>query len=264
MSVVTRRVRDVIRRAYDILGIIGENISMSGYQEKLGLDVLNEVLDTLSSGGITIPSYTEFNFPMVAGEPDYKIGPQTPASNPAPTNLIEGNRILELVSVQLKFQRDEINPAASNTSLYPVRVVDINSIDQNQVVTTSAGRPKWVALTRWFDDGSMPVPFSRLSFYPYPDQAYTIYIRAKSYINYLSTNDIMNEIPANMHMYLSYELAYHLQNFYESANWTPQKEMKYQELKDMLTHSTDIDLTLETTSILDSKGKYYSRRLLDG
>lgn len=254
MSVVTRTVNDVVKRAYELLGIVGQNVPLNGYQADLGVEILNELFDSFASGGFTIPTFKEFTFTMVSGERDYLFAPSLPTSPADNMNL--QNRIIELNRVQVQY--------SGNTSLYPVRISDENSVAFNQVVLTSRGRPTQCALTRQLSDSTVPVPYSRIRFDIPPDQAFTCYVRAKLYLNYVEIGDVLTEIPANMHLYLSYEIAYNLLNIYESANWTPQKEAKYQELKDMFTQAVDFDLTIDSSDILRSHSSWYNRRLVDG
>lgn len=252
MPIVTRKARDIVRRAFDLLGLIGENEPMSGYQATTGLELLNDILDSFASGGYTIPVFTEFTFNMTAGVRKYKVLPDV--SDVPQNDEVLGNRLIELVTVQVK--QGDIQ--------YPVRINDLNSVETHDTVTNSQARPEVVALTRWLDDGTTPVPYSALSFYPFPDVGYETFVRAKAYLNYVDLEDSFTGVPASTHLYISYELAYNLLNFYESANWTPMKDAKYKELKANFEQGGDFDLTIQNTGVLQRKGRFYTRRLTNG
>lgn len=252
MPVVTRKARDVVRRAFDLLGLLGENEPMSGYQATTGLDLLNEILDSFASGGYTIPVFTEFTFNMSPAFRVYKVAPQI---NDVPAdNEVLGARMVELVTVQVK-QAD---------IQYPVRINDLNSVEAHDTVTNSRARPEVVSLTRWLDDSTMPVPYSALTFYPFPDVAYETSVRAKAYLDYVELDDEFTGLPASTHLYIAYELAYNLLNFYESANWTPQKDAKYRELKANFSQGGDFDMTIQNSGVLQRRGRFYTRRITNG
>lgn len=254
MSTITRTVNDVLKRAYEVTGLVGENIEMSGYQADLALDLLNLILDSWAAGNAGVPTYTEFSFAMTEGVRDYKFAPETFAS--PESNVFERNRILELNRVQTQF--------AGNTSLYPCRVSDENSVEFHEVVTTSQGRPIQCALTRQLSDDTMPVPYSRIRFNVFPDQSYNVFVRCREYIDYQAATQIITAIPASEHLFLSYALGRQLKTIYKSANWGPEQEQMFQELKDSAQSSQDFDLTIDNTDVLNRSGANYTRRLFNG
>lgn len=249
---ITRTVNDVCKGALYLSGIVARNQPANGWQINECVDILNEIIDELNGCGVTIPYYTEYEFSLIAGRREYHFTP----SSSGQSYEITSNLLAELVTVQL--QQADIK--------YPVRVNDINSVDLHDVVTQSQARPEVVALERYVNDGfGTGEPYSKVYFYPFPDQAYTCFIRAKAQIDYVQNSDVLTNLPPQLHRFLKYALGRELVGYYQvSQNWTAQKEETYQKLFDLIMPSTDFDLTIQNTGILRRNGRFYTRRITSG
>lgn len=228
-----------------LLGLVGENTTLDGFKATEGLALLNVILDSFGTSGFDIPYYKEFQFTMLSNEGTYKVAPQINQTL-APSNEILNNKLVTLVTVT-------INDGGQIT---PIRIGDINMIQGVGRNLATTGRPRIVALTRWLNDGTMPVPYSRLTFWPNPDIAYVCNIRAKAYIDNVELHDEVNFIPPSMALYLSWELASQLVHYYESANWGPDKQAKLMEMKKQYQRGGDNDMTIQSSGMLSGTGYY--------
>ncbi len=79
--------RKLIQRAYSLSEIVSQDLqTVSGAQESVGLQLLNDVLTFKSTDERLIPYWTRFTFPTVAGQEEYFIE-NLLAVNPLTFNL---------------------------------------------------------------------------------------------------------------------------------------------------------------------------------
>lgn len=210
----------IINEAFHMIGELSPDEIIKAPALKTGLIRLNRMLEWYATKGVYIPFFTEFTFQMVAGQKEYTV------SNVITAN-ITAERIIELDFVNL--ERDNVN--------YPVRIVPETEIYTNVVYQNTQSIPALVTLVR-------QVRFSKLVFYPVPDNAYTCIVRGKSMLDKIELFDDLEELPPYYFRFLEYALARELLNFYPSANWSPMMEKEYQIMFKDIMAANDLDMTI--------------------
>jgi hypothetical protein len=261
MPIVTRKVHDLINYALKLTGEYSIDDPTDGQAVKEGLEVLNMVLDGFAVEGYQIPFYKEFSFSLSAGVRDYKIRPGTATAS----DEVENNRIIDVVSLV-------INDGYTD---YPVYELPINANELNTAINQSQGRPETFSLTKFLQDSPTTTPYSRIRFYPYPSTAntsqgnpigFTAKVRANCYLEYLELGDTLDGLPAATHLYLAYELANQLVNFYPSSeqNWTAKKQGDYERYRREFLNQNPVDLTITNSGVLMTRNGWYQGRLRNG
>lgn len=255
MPIVTRTVQEMLNKALMLTGEFSIDDPADSRAMAEALDIFNLILDGFAVEGYQIPFYREFSFTLNAGTRDYKIRPGATSAN----DEVNHNRIIDVITLV-------VNDGYSD---YPVYELPINANELNTAINTSQGRPEYYSVTKFLQDGSS-TPYSRIRFYPYPstagDGSYTAKVRANCYLDYVALNTTLDGIPAATHLYLIYELANHLINFYPSSeqNWTQKKQNDYERYRREFLNQNPVDLTITNSGILMNRNGWYQGRLRNG
>lgn len=233
MSQQPRTANDLIIEAFYQIGEFAVGETIDGYATQLGLKIINEHLDLLSSTNISIPYLRTIDFTMVPGQQTYTI------SNVIPADITD-NRVVDLVYA---------NYVLSGQLVYPIEILDRASYYDNMRLTQLEARPSSVFLE------NLDL-VSQITFYPLPDQAYPITLKVKQYINKLALHQSIVEVPPYYERYLRFALARELLGFYPSGNWPQSAEDDYLDMRDKIFANT-ADLTIQPTILLNKNFYFY-------
>lgn len=232
MAASTITAQQILVRAVRMLNIFSEQFEdIPGHIETQALEILNENLGAHGALGLQIPFYDETTLALIANENEYDV-------------LINTRPIVQLLFVNIIFPNSE--------QRYLVDIILPGRLYKRNYSFDSKSRPQEVILKRSHNN-------STLIFYPVPDQAYTVEIKAKITLEEVEPKDTFLEVPIFWHKFLRYELARELKNFYPKATWTVSMENEYQRLKRNTEAATTVDLSPNIDNALLSKGNYSIR-----
>jgi hypothetical protein len=228
---------DIIKQAYNKIGIGASDRNLAGDKAQQGLDLLNAQLDNYASQSSFIAYDDTLSFPLVINQQNYTISKDTSLSPD-----VDGYKIVQLKFVTITF--DNIQ--------YPVDIVEDHVWFRIRRTLNLVGRPRDVYLQN--------EPFlTNLFFLIKPDKAYQCEIKAKFIVPNLTFTQDISTLPTYYKLFLIYELASLLVDFEPGTNWTAKSEQIHQRLKENLRSTNDIDLTSVTSSALNKRdGRYYT------
>ncbi len=146
--------------------------------------------------------------------------------------------------------------ATFGTSLsYPVRIINkatyFNVVRQNGLLA----RPGFVFLNKQATE-------SFITYYPAPDQPYPASVQVKCFINDLSAQDTLGELPPNYYGFLKYALARKFLSYYPSGNWPQTAEDEYQDYYNTLKNANETDLTIRPSVTMTAPEPFYWPNIL--
>lgn len=244
MPQVVRTVNELIVNSLYLTGELGVGEEPDAFMLTTGLDLINEILDKLSSDSIYIPFLTTINSVFTPDKDTYSISDMLIGAD------ISADRI-----VDLSFANYSV-PASNGTQLiYPLRIITKaeywNVVRQSNLTT----RPGFIFLNKQAYESFITV-------YPVPDQPYPFSIQVKSMINLLTNQDTLGELPPNYYGFLKYALGRKFNQIYPSSNWTAQAEQEYQDYYESLKNINETDLTIRPSVIMTAPEPFYWPNIL--
>jgi len=220
---------DIIKAAYDKIGLLPEDGNLSGGKSQKGLDLLNAQLKQYESDQDLIAYDSDLSFPLIIGQNEYKISSNTSLSPDVVANKI----------VRLKFVNLIVNDIQ-----YPVNIVEDHVWFRKVQNLSLTGRP--------FDVYLQNEPeASNLIFLRKPEQIYICNIKAKFNLSDLDFSSNLTSVPQDYKMFLIYELARLLVDNFPGTNWSDLSESIYERYKANIISSTDKNMTAVTSSVLN-------------
>jgi len=145
--------------------------------------------------------------------------------------------------------------AVGTNLIYPMRI--INKATYYNVVRQSnlLARPGFIFLNKQATESFITV-------YPVPDQPYPFELQVKSMINFLRSQDTMNELPPNYYGFMKYALARKFRSYYPSGNWNETSEDEYQDYYQTLKNANETDLTIRPSVTLTAPEPFYWPNIL--
>ncbi len=144
---------------------------------------------------------------------------------------------------------------APNSLVYPMRIINkaqyYGVVRQNNLLA----RPGFIFLDKQAVETFVTV-------YPAPDQPYPFQLQVKSFINDLTNQDTLGELPPNYYGFLKYALARKFLAYYPSGNWPQQNEQEYNDYYDSLKATNETDLTIRPSVILTAPEPFYWPNIL--
>lgn len=242
MAQVVRTVDELIINSLYLLGELGVGETPDGFMLTTGLDLVNEILDKLSSDSIYIPYLTTLNHTFVVGQSTYSIG-DIGAD-------ITGDRVLDL-----SFANYIVPTTGATNLVYPMRIISkaeyYNIVRQNDLLA----RPGFIFLDKQAIDSFITV-------YPAPDQPYQFSIQVKSMIDKLTDQETLGELPPNYYGFMKYAVARKFLAYYPSGNWPQQNEDEYQDYYTTLRSANETDLTIRPSVVLTAPEPFYWPNIL--
>lgn len=238
MTQVVRTTNDIIINSLYLLGELGVGETPDAMMLSTGLEIINEILDGMSSDSIYIPFLKDISFTMVAGQATYTV------SDIVSANIVS-DRIVDLSLANYTVQ----------TINYPIKIINKATYYGVVRLTNLNARPGFVFLDK--KDTS-----SEITFYPAPDQPYPCQLKVKQMIDKLDAQENIDELPPYYYGFLKYALAREFRSYYPSGNWNDTAEEKYQEYINNLKNANETDLTIRPSVILDAPQPFYWPNIL--
>lgn len=192
--------QQIITTAYQMIGYLSANETMSAADSALGLDQLNKMLDSWSNSPQACFAVTEQSFPLVPGKSSYKIG----TSGGADVNATRPLRIIE-------------GPGAAyiqdgNGNNYPVDVVPRDQ--WNQLANRGPNTTSDIPDTLFYDPQS---PLGVLNVWPNPTMAYTLYFDSYQQLGNMANLTASFSLPPGYELAIQSNLAVLLGPFCKGA-----------------------------------------------
>lgn len=227
-------VRDFIYQAYRLVNAHNPTVPLHGDDQKLGIQVLNQLLNSYASTGLLITIAKEIEIPIVANTEFITCGPSTYL----PTPDITLGRLANMENAWLEL----------NGVTYPL-------IDKSRSVFYSSYKYDPLAALPRFIIVLQETEITTLRIYPKPSQAYNFNLRGKFQLSELTSNSNMNLVPMYFQRFLLFATAKDI------AMYTGRSEAWTQVLDQMLE---DERLKIESASEVNTSIAGDNAGLLNG
>lgn len=242
MAQVTRTTNELIINSLYLTGELGVGETPDSFMLSSGLELINEVIDKLSSDSIYIPYLKELNFTMVANQASYTVSDMVTAD-------VTSDRI-----VDLSFANYTV-PSAGQGIIYPLQIINKAQYYGVTRLLPLNTRPGFIFLNKQATE-------SIVTLYPAPDKPYPCLLGVKVMINKLSANEDLTELPPFFYGFLKYCLARKFLAYYPSANWSETSEQEYQDYYNILKNANETDLTIRPSAVLSRPEPFYWQNIL--
>ena len=226
---------DILKQSYEKIGLLPDDVNLSGSKAQKGLDLLNSQLDQYAADNSLIAYFSLLNFTLTPGQREYTISRDTSL-----TPDIDFDKIVALKYVIL----------TSENVQYPVDIGEDHIWYRTYQNLNLTGRPRSVYIQN--------EPFlTNLIFTRKPEKDYNCTLKAKFCLQNLERFTDISTLPKYYILFLIYELARILADYNQGANWSAMSENKYKELKDAVLATNDMNLTSVTSSALNRTSSLY-------
>lgn len=234
MPQLVRTTNDLINSALYLLGELGVGEVPDAFMLTTGLEIINEILDSLSAAKIYIPYTSSINFTLTPNKSVYTISDMTTAD-------INTNRW-----VGIDYASINVVTTTPNTLILPLTILTDTQYYDLWRLTTLVQRPAYLL----FENKEL---LSQITFYPTPDLAYPCQIRAAGMLSYMTNEQNLTNLPPYFYGFLKYSLAREFKAYYPSNNWTQQQEDKYQEYYGSILAANKVDMAIRPTQTLNRR-----------
>lgn len=217
-------VRDFVDQAYRLIDAHSPTVPITGNDLKIGILVLNQLLQAYASTGLMLTIAKEIQIPLTVGQEEVVIGPSTYT----PTPDITLGRLANLTAAWLLL--DGVT--------YPLIDESRNEFLASWKYDPLAGLPRFIIV---YPDTEVV----RIRLYPKPSQFFYFNIRGKFQLNELTSNSNMNVLPQYYIRYLLFASAKDIAMYKGRADaWTQKLEEMYLEAKDIMEASSEVNLAI--------------------
>lgn len=238
----TRTTEDIIISAFQMLGQITPNEVPSQGQIQIAFNLLNDIIGAWSMSGVYIPFETKIPFVTTGGFDKYlftsTLQPIGPPPSPGEPIVIASNQIITLDYVNCSLSPDD------GTLVYQVRILSKAEFYESSRVQNAPGPPVFCFLDRQATQ-------SIVQFYPVPNIAYPVEIKAKVALDYITRFTNITALPPFYYRFMRYAIARELLQFYPSSNWTAQAEQQYNDMRNSIQSANDWNCTVKTDMTLN-------------
>jgi len=226
-------VREFVTQSYRLISADSPTMPLHGNDLSLGITVLNQLLQSYASTGLMLTISQNASVNVAIGQQDVTCGPATYT----PTPDITLGRLANLENAFLLL----------NGVTYPMIIESRAEFLSAWKFNPLKSLPRFVMV---FPENQI----TRLRLYPSPSQPYEFNIRGKFQLTELTSNDDMSTVPQYYLRYLMFALARDLAKYKGRIEaWTPELEQMYQEAKDIMVASSEVNLSItgERDSLLN-------------
>jgi hypothetical protein len=226
-------VRDFITQSYRLVSAASPTVPLHGSDLSLGLQVLNQLLQSYASTGLMLTISREYSLPLSVGQENVICGP----ADFVPTPDVPIGRLANLENAWLLL----------NGVTYPLIIEARSEFLAAWKFDPLKSLPRFVMV---FPETQV----TRLRLYPAPSQFFELFLRGKFQLNTLTANDDMSSVPQYYQRYLMFALARDVAMYKGRMEaWTPQLEAMYQAAKDEMVSSSEVNLAItgERDSLLN-------------
>jgi len=226
-------VRDFITQSYRLISASSPTVPLHGSDLSLGLQVLNQLLQSYASTGLMLTIAKEFSLPLSVGQKDVICG----SASYVPTPDVPIGRLANLENAWLLL----------NGVTYPLIIESRSEFLAAWKFDPLKSLPRFVMV---FPETQV----TRLRLYPAPSQFFELNLRGKFQLDGLTANDDMGNVPLYYHRYLMFALARDVAMYKGRMEaWTAPLESMYQAAKDEMVSSSEVNLAItgERDSLLN-------------
>lgn len=216
-----------IHQSYRLINPANPTQPLHGDDFQLGLQVLNQLLDSYASTGLLLTIAKQVNIPLIAGQKFVTVGPPPVAPNP-PLYDINIGRLANLDSAWLNLDG-----------------VDYPLIDEN--------RDEFLSSFKYFPLQGLPrfvivypdTKFVTLQLYPAPSEAFEFYLRGKFQMTDLLPSSDLSGLPGYYIRFLLLASAKDIAMYKGRADaWTDKLEAMLVAAEDKMIAASEVNLTI--------------------
>jgi len=211
-------VREFIFQCYRIISASNPTVPLHGDDQKLGIQVLNQLLQSYAATGLMITIAKTVTVPINLGMKEIIFTDPTYSAPTDPTLVqIANGRLANLNSAWLEL----------NGVTYPLIDESRDEFLASWKYEPLQGLPRFIIVFPEID-------IVRAQLYPAPSQFFTFFARGKFQLNTVTSNDTLDSLPQYYQRYLLFATAKDISIYKgRSEAWT-------EKLEDMLRQATDI------------------------
>jgi len=218
-------VRDFIYQSFRLISAQNPTTPLHGDDQKLGIMVLNQLLNSYASTGLLITIARTVTIPIIQGQNLLTVG----STSYTPTPDITLGRLANLETAWLTYEG----------VTYPLIDESRNAFNSAWKYDPLQGLPRFIIV---FPETEIVT----LRLYPSPSQGYDFSIRGKFQLTDLTSNDDMSTLPSYFYLYLLFAHAKHTAMFTGRAEaWTPELENLLQEHKLNMEAASEVNLDID-------------------
>lgn len=220
-------VRDFIFQAYRLISAHNPTTPLHGDDENLGIQVLNQLLQSYASTGLLITIANTVSVGVNIGTKYVVCAPSTyvPASDEV---LIPSGRLANVTASWLEL--DGVD--------YPLIPESRDEFLASFKYEPLQGLPRFMIM---YPETTLV----RLQIYPAPSQFFTFFLRAKFQLAELTSNDTMDVLPQYYIRYLLFASAKDIAMYKGRADaWTDKLEQMFTEARDIMIASSEVNLSI--------------------
>lgn len=217
-------VRQFIRQAYRLINPSNPTQPLHGDDLSLGIEVLNQLLQSYAGPGLLITIAQTINYPLSIGQMYVTFGPSTFVPTPDVTvgRLATANNAWLLL----------------NGVTYPLIAQERDEFLQSYKYLPLQGLPRFAI---YYPD----IEIMTMQVYPAPSQFFELYVRGKFQLPILTSDDDMSIIPQYYVKYLLFAAAKDIALYKgRSQAWTPPLEAVLQDQLDMVLATSEINVAI--------------------
>lgn len=217
-------VREFIRQSYRIINPSNPTVPLHGDDLSLGVEVLNQLLQSYASTGLLITIAKTITYPLTIGQQNVTFGPSTFI----PTPDITAGRLAILNSAWLLL--DGVT--------YPLINQSRDEFLASYKYDPLSGLPRFVIV---YPDTQIVT----VRLYPSPSQFFEFNLRGKFQLPILTSNDDMSEVPQYYITYLLLATAKDMAMYKgRMSAWTPDLERMLEAERDMILAASEVNLAI--------------------
>ena len=240
-----RSIEDIVLSSFRLLGELRRGEIPDNGQINEAFDVMNNMISAFSMSSLFIPYEKIISFSLVGGSDKYIFTnvPQPIGPPPAPGDpiIVASNQIIDLNFVNLELT------GTPGSAVYPVRVISKAEFYGTIRIKQLPSIPIYCFL-------NVQRLNSTVQFYPVPNIAYPVEIKAKIALDYVTRFTDITALPPFYFKFLIYSLARELRSYYPSSNWPATAENEYLEMKKLIQGSNEWNCAIKTDQTLNYNG----------
>lgn len=217
-------VREFVEQSYQLISASSPTIPLQGSDLSFGIRILNQLLQSYAATGLMITIASTQTVALAIGQ-EYVV---TGDASYIPTPDITVGRLANLENAWLEL--DSVD--------YPLINISIDEFNTAWKYEPLQGLPRFVIV---YQDTQT----TSLRLYPAPSQYFQFFVRGKFQLPVVTSNSDMSLLPDYYQQYLMFAVARQLAPFKgRMAAWVKDLEAIYQELKDNIVSSSEVNVAI--------------------
>jgi hypothetical protein len=213
-----------VTQSYRLINPANPTQPLHGDDFKLGLLVLNQLLDSYAATGLLLTIAKTATLPIIAGQGLITVGP----ANILPVPDIAIGRLANLDSAWLNLQGVD----------YPLIVENRDEFLSSFKYAPLRGLPRFIIT---YPDTDVV----RLQLYPAPSESFQFFIRGKFQLANLIASDTLSGLPGYYMRYLLFAVAKDMAMYKGRADaWTDKLEVMLMKAQDIMEAASEVNLSI--------------------